>query len=791
MTRLPPLWKKLGRDLLRLRAQALSAALLLGLGVALLVATLGTRDALEQARDDYYRAQRLADLQLPLVRAPQALAVRAAAIDGVAALEARLAVPGLLSLPDVNEPLGARLLSLDDPSRTAVNRPWLTAGRWPEGGASSREAVLNEAFAQARGLRPGDSLAVTVRGKRERLQIVGIANSPEFVFISPPGELMPLPERYAVLWLPRRALAQAAGLHGAFNEIVLRLADGARAEQVAADLETLLARYGAGRALDRTRIPSARFLDQELDQLGTLASVLPPAFLAVAAFLLNLTLTRLVEAERSTLGLLKAFGLRGVEVAGGYLGFALVVSGLGVLLGVLGGIWLGDALCALYLQVYRLPALDYTLPPAVFALVLGVGVGAALLGSSLALRRVLALRPAEALAPPPPPAFRHSGGPLHAAARHFDPLTRAVLRRLLGYPRRALTTVVGLSAALVLLVLSMQAPMSIERLLQISFGEAKRQQRTVSLVEPGGPEALRALARLPGVEQIEPFLALDAVFHHDGRAVSEALFGLVGLPRLERLVDAAGAPRVLREDGLILTHGLATQLGVQAGGRVRVQFTSGPRREVLLTVVEVVEVTIGSSAYMEIGALGRLAGQPARLSGAHLRLQADAAHAFDRAVRDIPRIAASSDIEAAYLSTRNTFKQGSGMMTTLFTTFAVLMAGGIAFATSTVILGEQRRDLATLMVLGYGRREASYVLLAELALLALIALPLGLFAGHHFANAFLRAMATDVFTFPPVFEPVLHLRAAVIALGAVLVAALWVRRDIDHIALADSLKSRE
>jgi putative ABC transport system permease protein len=789
--RLPPLWKKLGRDLLRLRAQALSAAALLALGTTLLVATLGTREALERSRDDYYRAQRLADLQLPLVRAPLGIAARAAALPGIEALEARLAVPALLSLPDLVEPLGARLLSLDDPARTAVNRPWLTAGRWPQGGASSREAVLNEAFAQARGLRPGDWLALTVRGSRERLQVVGIANSPEFVFISPPGELMPVPERYAVLWMPRAALERAAGLQGAFNELVLRLGEGARADEVAAALEALLARHGAGRALDRTRIPSARFLDQELDQLGTLASVLPPAFLAVAAFLLNLTLTRLVEAERSTLGLLKAFGLRGIEVAGGYLGFALVVSLLGSLVGMAAGVWLGRELCALYLEVYRLPVLEYQVPPSVALLALGVGLGAALLGSGLALRRVLALRPAEALSPPAPPAFRHGAGPLEALAARFDPLTRMVLRRLVGYPRRALTTVAGLGAALVLLVLSMQAPTSIDRLLQLSFGDAKRQQRTVALVEPAGADALRALERLPGVEQAEPFLLLDAVFRHDGREVSEAVYGMPALPRFERLIDVEGRPYALRDDGLTLTRGLARQLGADIGDSVLLQFTSGPRRQVAVRVVAVVDVTIGSSAYLEIAALGRLSGQPGRLSGAHLRLRADAATAFDLAVRGTPLIAGSSDVEAAYASTRRLFKQGSGMMTTMFTTFAILMAAGIAFATASVVLGEQRRDLATLMVLGYGRREASYVLLAELALLALLALPIGLLAGHHFANAFLRAMATDVFTFPPVFEPFLHLRAALIALGAVAAAALWVRRDIDHIALVDSLKSRE
>lgn len=606
-----PLLNKLGRDLLRQRAQALAIAGLLALGVSLLVTAIGTRAALERARDDYYLQQGLADLQLMLVRAPRAMAERAAALPGVQAVEARLAVPALLALADVDGALSARLYSLEDAERVQVNRPWLVEGRWPETSAR-REVALNEAFAQAQALDIGDELELTVRGSRERLRIVGIANSPEFVFVSPPGELLPQPERHAVLWMPRRALEQAAGLEGAFNELLLRLGEGVAPEAVAAQLEPLFARYGAGRAQDRSRIPSARLLDDELEQLGTMARILPPAFLAVAAFLLNLNLTRLVEAERSTLGLMKAFGLRAREVVGGYLGFALVLSLVGVLAGLALGRALGELMCGLYLEFYRLPALQYRLQPGIVAAAFAVGIGAALAGSSLALRRVLALRPAEALAPPPPPSFRHGAGPLEALAARFDPLTRVALRRVLGFPRRSLITVAGFCAALILLVLSMQAPLAIERLLDISFGAAKRQQITLSLAENAGADALRALARLPGVERAEPFLALDAVFTAADRSVNEPLLGLTASPLLERLIDAQGRPRLLRDDGLLLSGSLARQLGVKAGDDIEVQLSGGLRKRFQLSVAEVVEVTIGSGAWLEIDALARYSGQPGR-----------------------------------------------------------------------------------------------------------------------------------------------------------------------------------
>jgi putative ABC transport system permease protein len=448
-------------------------------------------------------------------------------------------------------------------------------------------------------------------------------------------------------------------------------------------------------------------------------------------------------------------------------------------------------MCDLYLEYYRLPVLDYAADAGLYALAAAVGLAAAALGSGVALRRVLRLHPAEALSPPPPPAFKLGAGPLEWLARGFDPLTRVVLRRALGYPRRALTTVLGISAALVLMVLAGQAPAAISQLLELSFGEAKRQDLSLSLVERLGPEALHALQRLPGVQQVEPFLAAEAVFSHAGRRVGEAVFGLVEQPRFERLIDVERRPLTMRGDGLILTAALARQLGARAGDLIHVQLTSGRQRSFVARVVATPEVTIGSSAYMELDALGRLIGEPGRISGAHLRVDPRQRAAFDRAVRQTPAVVGVSDVVAARVSMRRMFDEGSGVMSTLFTTFAVLMAGGAAYATSSVTLAEQRRDLATLQVLGFGRREASYVLLAEMALLGLCALPIGLIGGHVFAQAFLRAMATDVFTFPSVFEPALYVRAAAVVLLALAVAALLVRRGVDRIALVDSLKSRE
>lgn len=786
-----PLHRKLLRDLWRMKSQALAVALVLACGIGMLVMSVGMQGSLERARDRYYLNNGMADVQAQAVRAPRRLGAELAELPGVAALELRAVGQARISLPWVTEPLAAQLVSLPDEDLPRVNRPLLVAGRWPERNTQG-EALVNEAFAQANGLTPGSHMDVVVRGQRQRLHLVGVANSPEFVFVSAPGEPFPQPARFGVLWMRQGQLERALDMHGAFNDVVLTLSDPAQDAPVRQALQNRLAAYGGMEPFGRDRMVSARFLTEELAQLGNMAATLPPIFLAVAAFLLNVTLSRLVATERANIGLLKAFGHSNGAVARHYAGMALLLGGMGLVLGMALGHVFGEWMSSIYRAVYRLPALPFQTDATTWALAFGVGLAAALAGALSAVAQAVRLTPAAALAPPSPPHF--GGGGQRGGTSwlgQLDPLTRIIVRRVVSAPRRSLSTLAGVALALSVLVVSQHFPAGIEKFLQVTFRVAKTQDATVTLTEAGGPMTLHALARLPGVEAVEPFRAVAVSYHFNGRSVQDALVGMPAQPQLERLVQTGSEAVTLRGDGLVASRGLARQLHAQAGDVVRVEVTQGRRMQFDLTVVQVADLWVGSSGYTELTALGRLLQEPGRISGAHLRLQPDRTDAFNAAVAERPALAGLSHVRQAEASMRQTFSQGSGFMSTLFLTFAGMMAAGVAYATASVTLAEQQRDLATLQVLGYTRWQVSYVMLGELALLTLLALPLGLWVGYGFALWLMGTMSNELFTFPMVVDPAAYARSALFVLATVAVCAAWVRRQVDKVDLVASLKSRE
>ncbi|MEZ5714855.1 MAG: ABC transporter permease, partial [Paracoccaceae bacterium] len=331
-----PLDRKLWRDLARMKGQAAAIAAVIGLGVLMQVMMGGLVNTLDQTRLTYYDRYRLADVFAPVTRAPERMLDRIAQLPGVAAVEARITGSALIDMEQTELPVRAQAISLPEHGTPRLNDIYLTAGRLP-GAGHADEVVVLEGFAKARGLKPGDTLVATMNGAKRQFRITGFAQSPEFLYTTAPGEIVPDDARFAVLWLRRATLEAAYDMKGSFSEALVALNRGASSQAVEDALDRLLDPYGATGAYGVDLLPSNRFVTEEIRGLRLSSTVVPPIFLAVAAFLLYIVISRMVQAEREEIGLLKAFGYSSAEVSLHYLKFVLLIAALGAAAGSLGG----------------------------------------------------------------------------------------------------------------------------------------------------------------------------------------------------------------------------------------------------------------------------------------------------------------------------------------------------------------------------------------------------------------------------------------------------------------------
>lgn len=785
-----PLDRKLVRDLWRLKWQMLAIALLVACGVSVAVMSFSAQRALADAQAAFYAETRFADVFAQAKRVPASRLRQLNRIEGVTALDARIQEIGLMDVPGLSRPATARIISLPDRQNAGLNRIRLTAGRLPDP-ASTDEVVALKTFLEAAGVGLGDRLTAVVQGRAFTFTVVGAALSPEYVYVPAPESFMPDDAHQGVFWATRRAVERAAGMSGAFNAVALKLAPGASVPAVLGDVDRVLAPYGGRAAYAREDQASHAFLAAELKELSTSASILPPIFLIIAAALVHLTISRLVDAEREQIGLLKAFGYRNGEAARPYLRLAVAVGVVGVLAGGLAGGTLGAAIVDQYREYFRFPVLALRFHWPAFAGAAAVAIAATVAGSMAAVRRAAALSPAVAMQPLRPATYR--AGVLDRVVRGpaVDQATRVIVRNLERFPVRTLLAAFGLSAGLALLVGTQFLFDSLDKVVDQTYFRAQRWSEAISFAEPRSIAALGEISRLPGVFAAEPVRVVAARLKAGGREELTRVVGLEPDASFDRPLDTRDRRVPFKGRGLILSEALAGRLGVTVGEDVRVEVIDGAGPAAILPVTGLARDYSGFAAYINRRDLNRLMAEGDLASGAHLLVAADDRPAFYRAIERTPQVVGSSSRDETVASWRQAMAEAFRVTISFYVGFAGAIAFGVAYNTSRIALSERARDLATLRVLGFGQGECAYILMGELAVVALVAVPLGVLGGQALAHGLVAAYSRDEVRLPAIISA----RSYGISLGAyvvaVAVAGALVARRIWGFDLVSVLKTRE
>jgi putative ABC transport system permease protein len=783
-----PIDRKLVRDLRSLLGQLVTIALVVACGIAAYVVMQSTWSSLHLSRDRYYESYRFADVFARLKRAPEALLERVARIEGVARAQSRVVEPVMLPMPTMTEPATGVLVSVPTTGQPMLNGLHVRSGRWVE---RTDEVLVLQSFADAHGLAPGDRLPVVLNGTLRQLRVAGTALSPEYVYAMSPQDLTVDNKRFAVLWMLRGAMAPAFEMDGAFNDLALGLQPGASLPGVLDALERLLAPYGCMGAVGRDKQMSNFMLNGELSQLRGMATVVPTIFLAVAALLLNVVLSRLVRLQRPEIATLKAVGYRDREIAIHYVKLISVIVIVGAALGLGMGAYLGEKMTALYERYFQFPVLAYRFDLGVAVTAVAISLAAALVGALGAALRVARLPPAEAMRPPPPASYRPTVLERLGLFRLLGPSTRMVVREIERRPLRTLLSSFGIAAAIGIMVVGLFWNDATDFLINVQFRRAMREDVSVAFIEPRPERAVREIAHVPGVLYAEGLRTVPVRFRVGSRYRDAALFGYPDGCELRRLLERDGREVALPAQGVMLTRKLAEILGVGVGDQVEVEIREGDRAVRSVPVAALIDESFGLQGHMRLAQLRSLLREAPMVSEVLLRLDPSAYADVQQRLKELPAIASVTRRD----NVAQQFQEQSGDMMTTFTViltlFAAIIAIGVVYNNARVALSMRERDLASLRVLGFTRMEISAILLGELSVQLILAIPVGLVFGTLLAHAMMTSMDAETYRFAVIISARTYTFATVVALASGLVSALLVRRKLDQLDLIGVLKTRE
>ncbi len=792
MAKLKALDRKLLRDLRLMWSQVLTIALVVASGVGGFITTLSAVDSLSLARDRFYASGHFADVFASVKRAPNALAATLRATPGVADVQTTIEQIVRIELPGVADPVVGQLIGVDPQAPMRMNRVTLRNGRSLNAiGLTDQPmpALVSAAFADARGLTPGAKISALINGKRRTLQIAGIALSPEFIFAGLQG--MPDLRGFGVFWVPRDALAAAYDMDGAFNRVAVKLAPGASERAVIDQLSTQLSRYGGREAHGREDQSSHSMLDNEIKSQRVLGTVLPAIFLGVAAFLLNVVVSRLVATQREQIAAMKALGYPNRTIGVHYLKLVMVIVALGLVMGVALGDWLGTLFTGLYAKSFYFPSFEHRIPAWLLVVSIGITVATAVLGTLNAILATVRLAPAEAMRPAAPGQYRRTLVE-RLGITHIGPALRMILRNMERRPLRTSLSIGGVAASVAIVVMGNFFSDAIDYIVDSQFNVGMRSDVIVWMIEAADNSARHEVARLPGVTAVESGRDVAVRFINGHLSERGSIRGLTRQPALTRIVDQRNreASR-LDDDGLVMTDRLADKLGLKIGDLVHVEVLEGRQRSLEVRLGVTVPEMMGLNAYMERRTLNRLLQEGDQSTWFAVLVERGREPALLEASKQLPRVVGVFSKASLLRNMQDVSARNIRIMSIILTLFATVIAVGVVYNNARIALAERTWELASLRVLGFTRAEVSGLLLGEMAIGIAIALPLGMALGYGLVYLIAGLLKSDQFFFPVVIQPATYAMAGLIVLVSGVASALVVRRRIDRLDMVAALKTRE
>jgi putative ABC transport system permease protein len=782
--------RKLVRDTTRIWAQVLTIALVMACGVATIIIAVGASRSLEETRRAFYDRSRFADVFASASRAPLGLRSALSTIPGVGSLDLRVVKPVILNIEGMEEPAAAIAVSIPDSGESALNRLYLRTGRLPDS-LRTGEVAVNEPFAAAHQFQTGDYFDANMNGRLRRLTISGIVLSPEYVYAIGPGDMVPDQRRFGVLFMPKSSLDSIYDMAGAFNDLTAKTLLNADKLAVFDRIDAILKPYGGVGAYGRDQQMSHMFLDSELAQLRGMSNVIPPIFLFVAAFLVNMILSRLITLEREQIGLLKALGYDEYAIAWHYAKLTIVIALIGSVIGALAGSWTGRALTRLYAEFFSFPFLIFQQSLDLYAIAIGVTVLAALAGAAKAIWNVVQLPAAIAMQPAAPTQYRRLTEGGRRWLRWVSQLTIMAMRHLVRWPLRSALTVVGVSFSVALLVTAMFSNDSIGYMVDTVFFRTERQDATLVFGRGESVSALSQVRAMPGVLRAEPFRSISVTLRHGHRERRLVISSTPPDADLARILDAGYKPVELPESGMLVTERVASILHLSNGDKVEVELTESNHRTERVAVTGIVQSLVGLGVYMKPEALDRLMADGPRISGARVSIDASKLRSLYSAVKRTPAIASIAIQSISRTKFRETIEQNITYMMSVYVALSVIISFGVIYNSARIQLSERARELASLRVLGFTNGEVFGVLFIELAIIVAVAQPLGWFFGVAFSWWVTKGFASDLFRVPFVIEISTFAIASLVVLASASLSALIIRWRVQRLDLIRVLKTRE
>lgn len=786
------LFKKLMRDIWQTRGQFLSILAVITVGVMFFTGLQTGLWNLNDVSGSFFTDYRLADLTAVFYNAPESAVRYVSSLPYVKMAEGRIVKDAKTDI--YGEEANVRVITLPDVKRDIPNDVLIKSGRYfsPD---SLDQCLVEEEFFKAHDLKLGDYIYPVINGKKTALRITGAVKTPEYIYlVRDSSEFSPNPKGFGLIFIKKSLGQSLYGYTDSVNEITLLLDAGADAPAAKRQLEKELEKYDVVRVVEKDDQLSYSTFTKETESLSSFGKVLPLIFFAVAALIIYITMTRLIENQRGQMGVLMALGYSNVRIYSHYLSYASIVGIIGSITGTAAGTFAGAYLLWVYNTIYKLPYSGIKIYPVLVFPAALISLLFCVVSSYSSCRSVLSTIPAQALRPKAPVSGKKTlvekAGPLWNAL-NFS--WKMILRNLFRYRRRTALTCIGIIFSFGLLLCGLGMDDTLNRLVTMQYPDSQEYDLKLSFTGFVSTDELESLESLPHVKKVEPVLELGVEIRKGWAKKDIALTMLVGDSELYGVIDAAADNVKLPYSGILVPEKLAGRLGIEKGDRVDIRLLlPGKDKEYVGMPVRGYRTQyVGESAAADISGAVRLLEEGRIMNGAVLKLDKISSEAYV-----VEKLEDMSNVDAVISKqkSKENLMKGLANMTSMIT-FIYISAGVLALAViyniTTINIFERRREIATLKVLGFNEKEMRQIVFNENIIITLAGIIGGLPVGYWLLDFIMTVSSTDTMTFPVMIKWPSYIISALLTMCFTILTNLLLTRKLETIDMVESLKSAE
>ncbi|MDD4835439.1 MAG: FtsX-like permease family protein, partial [Lutispora sp.] len=596
----------------------------------------------------------------------------------------------------------------------------------------------------------------------------------------------PAPEKFGVAYVSEEFAQSVYGYKGSYNELLIRVKDEERIDDVVKVLEKKLDKYGVQRIIKREEQLSNNVLTQKLEGFDTMATAIPILFLAVAGIIISIMLSRIVSNDRMAIGVLKALGYSNMDVLFHYLKYALAIGLISSIIGIILGLFLAKLLTEVFILFFNIPLIkvDIQYIYIIYSIVLTSAF--CIVSGFMGARHVLGIMPADSMRPEPPKAGKHIL--LERVGFIWGRLSfswKIVIRNIMRTKRRFVLLMLGLALAYAINTVPLYMVSSMTSMFSIQFGQFEKMDYVVELSRPMNKNVMKDMAHLLQGAKLEPRLEFPFELKNAWRKKAVSVIGVPQDTQFYEFRDENNNKIALPKKGILLSEAMAKILNVKKGDYVTVSNFIPGKDDINLEVKGIVKQYLGANAYMNIEHMREALTEKNMITGVSALSKDDLKTKLED-VQNIASVKSVIDIKNSFEEYLDTIIYG----TNLYMLFGGILGFALIYNSTIISIAERRMELASLRVMGFDKKEIFWMLAKENSIMAVIAIFLGVPLGIGMISGMAEAFSSEIMTLPLIFAPKIFISAALSTIVFAVIAQLAALKKIRNLNFIDALKSR-